>query len=940
MKKLLLIFSVLFINFAMAKGKTDPIISIDTGHTIQKIELAQDNKETKIIAVSYVGIALSIDSKNKILWETNVSDGIYCNDIWCADITGDNRAEILLAFADGSIHCLDIDGKKLWKFQPNEIPMVSVCTIRQAKGESYVVCGGNDTNMYYVSAKGELMETIKSTSFNSQIKVNAKWNDMTRLVPNTHAVNFVRPIPQADGSDILIVNGITGHADQNSALFQFKPLEKKPFKSHKLGYGYGPVADFKVRKVNGEYLILFGSSGMQDNLFSMSYNPTTDETKKLNTRPVSTKIQNGYRVVQPEVVMIDGKQMIISKFGPHLLTTDTKLTAKSATPYKAKFSFYDICYNEKDNAIILASCQSGGSCVHIIDMDNKSWGKAFVAINPIGKIQTILENSETLQKNIDKFTKPSYQREQIKAYLLDKSAGMEALESKLRREYDTPVFLGSTWAAAAEDWDRAIVKGTVFETARDNRKKYTAKQEDLVANYAASYNENGLAAWGGHGTDPFYYDPETLKKAIDAGKGKKSVWIWPELTILYKKEFQTALDKLFYPFAEYGQKHNAMLNIRTKHAFCLSKFYTPLWTRFMNGDFADILIPSMEETEDKSMDLSLAGRLGIWASGVSDQWGTRCARDNPSFTRNRQYSDQNLPNHFLRNAIFHVSYGATYINNFPITTDYSYHMGMLWEMIAKGVIFIPKREEILSFSPVHLSMTNPDEVFEVESNAGTSIINISSTVEETDKNKFVFDRINGTWSGAKVNPWDFSAYAAGVKDRRQNFLAPYSNGVVLITPPQEGYFAAKGVKRGKLVDKLHPIYKDIMIEFITDGRNYYSADSTKVYKADEYYKVVEKEIKESAKLLPLTVSGDNVAWVLAQSAPRHLRLTLIDGGYLNPDDRVAKVTLNTIDAVKVIDLLDNKVFKVNKSDNTITIDISCGMARFIDIELSEDFPNK
>ncbi len=77
------------------------------------------------------------------------------------------------------------------------------------------------------------------------------------------------------------------------------------------------------------------------------------------------------------------------------------------------------------------------------------------------------------------------------------------------------------------------------------------------------------------------------------------------------------------------------------------------------------------------------------------------------------------------------------------------------------------------------------------------------------------------------------------------------------------------------------MYKEILKEYITDGRHYYSADGAQAYAADEHYRVIEADIEQSAKHLPLTVSGD-VAWVTAQTSPTHLRLTLIDSGYIKP----------------------------------------------------------
>ena len=258
----------------------------------------------------------------------------------------------------------------------------------------------------------------------------------------------------------------------------------------------------------------------------------------------------------------------------------------------------------------------------------------------------------------------------------------------------------------------------------------------------------------------------------------------------------------FYPLAEFCQGRNANLYIRTKHTFWQSIVYLPLWSRLVSGEFADVFVPAMEETTDKSMELSLAGRMGVWASGAVNQWGARCARDNTSFDRLRQFSHQMVPNHFLRQMVYNISCGATYIDNFPVDQDY---MSLLWELIAKGALYVPRREEIVSFNPVHLSMKAPDERYLDEGNNVKWLTFYDEQAEQA--NPLVFSRLNGTWPGAPLTPWDFSRYAAGVTERRLNFLPPYPNGLVLITPPQAGVFADTNAPRGKLADHLHPLYQ-------------------------------------------------------------------------------------------------------------------------------------
>ena len=157
--------------------------------------------------------------------------------------------------------------------------------------------------------------------------------------------------------------------------------------------------------------------------------------------------------------------------------------------------------------------------------------------------------------------------------------------------------------------------------------------------------------------------------------------------------------------------------------------------------------------------------------------------------------------------------------------------------------------------------------------------------------------------------------------------------MVLVTPPQDGVFADEDAPRGALVDNLHPLYKDILKEHITDGRHYYSADGKQTFAADKYYQSVQSDIVAGAKQIPITISGE-VAWVAAQIDETHIRLTLIDNGYLNPNDRIASVQFNTIQPVKLTDILSDEVIEKNGSGPT-EITIPCGLFRIIDVELSK-----
>ncbi|WP_139957419.1 PQQ-binding-like beta-propeller repeat protein [Flavicella sediminum] len=920
------------VNATEIKSKSG-IVSIETGLTISKVRTAQNRGKSYIVASSYEGTLIGVSYEGKILWKNELS-GFMNHDVWCADLTGNGKDEVIAANANGTIYCLDAKGKLMWKFKKNEAPMYAVSVVKKGK-QAYVVAGGFDKSLYYLSSEGKMIKEIKSKTFS----IEKPWSKYKKDIPesNVSTANFIRPVKKADGSEVLVVLASNNHMNVPGTLYFFKPLEDLPFKKEsikapaklKAKIRIRPLGDFKVADVNndGNEEIILGASAHANDLLVTFYDL---ETSQFTFRQLN-KVKFGYDIAHTVLIEQDDKPMYLSRVGSQIHLFDKNTSDKNVERLVGTYAYNDLWKDALTQKVILASAQSGGSCIHIIDTDNKNWKKEFVNLQPKGKIAAILKNTEAIRDDLKKFEKASEDNSSQSVYLMTESVpdNLVGLKNSIDRKYKNPIFLNSVFLRNVEKFDRSALANKKYQKGRDRRKKYTMTHEESVEKISNEYNdEPGVAYWAGHGNDPYMFSLKTTKKVVDKAKGKKTVLIYPEVEDHNPENLNFLVDDLIYPLAKHAQGKNANIFLRSKNVFWLGSNYIDSWSRLMSGEFADVFVPSMEETTDKSMELSLAGRMGMWTSGAVNSWGTRAVPDNTAYDRSRQLGYQRLPNHFLRMLIFHTANGAQFINNFAVNQDY---MSIYWELIAKGALYVPKRNEILSISPVHLSMKEPDHHY---LNDGANVKWTTFYNEAFEKNNsFVMSRLNGTWPGAPVTEWDFSRYAAGVKERKLNFLAPYENGLVLITPPQNGVFADKDAPRGKLTDHLHPLYKNIVKEYITDGHNYYSADGKQSFKANEYYKVVEKDIQEKAKNLPITVSGD-VAWVVAQTSPKHLRLTLIDNGYVNPEKSVAKISLNGIVVKSIKDILSKEEFKANNS-NKLEIEIPLGAFRFIEVELSE-----
>lgn len=930
-KRMMVCVSLLMVA-AGAWAKHSAIQSCDTGYTVTKVRHGNAGNQSFIAAASYEGTLLRVGYDGRVRWENPLS-GYMVHDVWCADLTGDGIDEVLVANADGHMYCLNgKDGEELWRFKQNDAPMYAVCTVRKGS-VSYVVCGGFDKSIYYLSATGELVKEIESSTYS---KAKPWSRTVKKPADGLHTANFLRPIPQADGTEILAVVGTFNHMQNRGHMYLFQPLADQPFQIDSLEEkGLQTIGDFRLADLdgNGKKTVLLGTSPHINDSYLTLYDPAKGSTRSFHLKRGG--LATGYDVTQTTTISHGASFQYFIKIGNQVRLVKPDLKVNAAEVLTGTYAYNDMCKNPETDQIVFASAQSGGSCIHIIDTQDPSWKKAYEDLTPPGKIATILKNSAAVKKDLATFRKPQWERNPLPVYLMTEvglSPYAESVKTRISENYNSPLFMANKHTVpvqSAESWNRDAMPNEEYRRRRNSpRRSYTLTQQQVLDQFAPLYEgAPGLAIWGGHGNDPYYYSPETKKKLIDQSGDKKLILIYPELGD-HTKDFEFVLNDLLYPVAEYAQGKNANIFIRSKEVYWQGTIYLPMWKRFISGEFADVFVPALEETTDKLMELSIAGRLGLWGSGAVDAWGTRVIMDNTCMDRSRQFGFQRLPNHFLRNLVYHVSSGAQYLNNFPVDQDY---MSVLWELIAEGVIYVPKREEIVSFSPVHLGMTNPDHDY-VERAANGKWTTFYDE-QWSKENPMVFSRLNGSWFGAAVTDWDFSRYAAGIKDRRLHFLPPYSNGMVLITPPQEGVFADADAPRGKMTDHLHPLYRPIMKEYITDGRNYYSADGKQTFAANEYYKQVEADIEKGASKIPLTVTGE-VAWVCAQTAPNHLRLTLIDGGYINPSDKTATVTFHTVKPKRITDVLGGGVLK-SIDPASLQIDIPCGLFRFIDIELEE-----
>jgi hypothetical protein len=229
-----------------------------------------------------------------------------------------------------------------------------------------------------------------------------------------------------------------------------------------------------------------------------------------------------------------------------------------------------------------------------------------------------------------------------------------------------------------------------------------------------------------------------------------------------------------------------------------------------------------------------------------------------------------------------------------------------YDMVEKGILHIPARGELLSVSSVALGMKSPPSDLYLSH----GINGHQYRYPRDDHSPLVFDRLDTYWGGAPLLPHDFSFYAMRVRSRITNFLPETPYGMVAMipddTPLEGGRFARK---------------------FTTDGRFFFD-EAGEPKEPGAFRKVVEEALRQGAEELPVLVEGP-VHWSAVRLGEQHIRVTLVDPGYLDPDDRDAQIAVRSLAVTGCTDILSGETLEC--AGGRLKLRVPMGAARIVDI---------
>lgn len=891
------------------------VTEIITGHNIYYVfPLTLSNGERGVVGGAYDGTIVAYTSDGKLMWESRPSI-FFPSELIAADLNNDGFDETIITYYDGSIHVLDKNGKEFWTYQA-EGALYAAAVVEDA-GKSYVMAGGIDHYLYKFD--GETGAVADTLYIDHSVVAEPKETHSGYAISQIKAGDMY-----GDGKDYVVIP-YKWHDKYNYDCMMVDPatmtvvwdtkINKTAFKNLPKGLlnGEMDVADVDG---DGDAEIMFapaagdsGGIGILDHNGKVVYDiGRPEELPNRGYRMGNISFVAGEGIEEPFIVNMSASFLV--EYDPPN-AGDTADTKYERTGIHGKLEYISFLWGEFDSETglyYLAGDTSGGDVIRVIDMKDDDWGDIFASITHEGNISEVIDNIKTLEQQIANFEMPSYQTPtESKIYISTTDDTYRSSEEDVM-QYSAY----ATWSQI-RDWREAEL-APEWAAKEDDRKTYNMTVEEMVAQ-AAAHNAAGqsFGMWVGHGTDPFYIAPSTYKAILDAAPDVHVTFIYSELGGT-SEEMRYVIDNLFKEAAKYCQEHgDATMLFRNKNMFWTSNAHTPEWQELLNGDYKDVIIPAMEETNSRAAEVSLPSRVGLWLSDGVGSWGGRMIEDTSDYNKQQMWSYQQVESHFLRAFAYQIAYGAKEFQNVnptPIPETNTHYDKLVRELINAGVLIPGEKDNLLSITDFALAMREPESAF-FESTLGG---HDGGGFDPNETTPYVFERLAAYWGGSPTLEHDFSNYGYGVDRRMSSFLPGNPYGLVPIF--SNTYDISKDPMFTKTVE--------------TDGKFFYD-ESGAAFTPIEYKDEVEKMLAESAAKLPVIVSSEEntVAWVATKVDDTHIRVSLFDGGYIVPKERTATVTVQNNTALNATNILTGETY----AGNSFEVTVPAGTFAFVDIEI-------
>lgn len=857
------------------------------GHTVYHLRTARRGPAGghALISAAYDGTVLAHTPEGELLWKHRL-EGHFPFDLAVGDIDGDGGDDIFVATAGGTVEALNVQGRLLWSYAtPNGAILYQVTPVRLPTGEWRIITGGVNEELLALDASGKLVARLPA-------------GDVVRLI----GIGNIR----GNGRDYVAFTTTSSARSGQLSLTLLDPATMQPvwrttdLGKRSTGQARRRFFDLLVQDVDGDgsdEIVLSGGNDENGIIYAF------DGGGKSVFASSDPKIPNiSYRMNLLRHVKLPKDEFILGHFGNVLIVYEPDGRCREVI--RGTYATADAWFEPALKTLFLASSVSGGDGVYALRLDRSSWKSEFVSLEPVGKLARIKENVRRLEQQLEHFSPPDYQ---------PRPRNVDVISRPPEQTFPHLNFIrAATLSQKIESRDH------VWSKEIDRRRRYDLEADEIVARVEAlEAAGQDFVLWAGHGA-AIYFPWRTFERVIKAAPRRLRGFVFAEMERV-DAHMQQVVEEIILPLAELCRANGMLIVLRNKNIFWNGPCYLPLWKDLLTtGRFRDVIVPGMEETNSRTHELSLAARVGLWHTGRFDRWLGRATTDNANFDRMHEWGAQETITHHLRNLILSASLGADIFYNTLEIADLAFEMeedtspqyaqlSVFYRLLATGALRIPRRDELLSISPVAIAMRSPPDSDFIRHGINGHTYNL----ENRTLPPMVFDRLDCYWGGAPIADHDLSGYAYATERRMLNFLPKMPHGFVRILPEEVARPTSTGA-----TDYI-----------VTDGRFFYGRDG-RLSPAEGKSFAVER-LGDGASRLPLRIEGD-AAWSAVRISPNHVRVTLVDPGYLDPADRQVRLHFQGLQPTACRDLLEGRAVPIR--DRTVEVTVPAGTLAILDVQ--------
>jgi len=883
---------------------------------IAAADIAGDGKHALVYACYDGKVVCQDEPGGNVLW--TYETGAFPYDLVTRDLDADGRAETLLALADGRLVVLTSAGKLAWQHKAPS-PLFQAAAARTKEGMR-VFAGGTDATVYVFDVRGRKLAAVPYQGRGlirllRGADVDGDGFEELILADNTGPLVAMKGQKVAEAlarpqQSLWQVNLRTmiaakpGDLQPNRSPTNFRPYslavaDLDGDKKADLVFGSSYFSSNAVRAMSSQGTLLWEQSGIPRSRLGIS-----------QSMPV---VCDAHPNPAEEVVVLDTNRLFV---------LDRKSGRILTQAENSNLAFTGLCVavsRKGGSEIWLGSMPGGDERIYRVRF-RPGWEEQFARLRRGGKIERIDKTLATISRQVERYparrggnkTAGKKTFHVVSSGIVDRPKSVRdkmAVVDFYRREFP---YENCEFVTLARMQSREGVPGYVGGPGRQLVSPNRRVPERDIPKLLRMLEE---------GKYPFVVDVshssvptmslESVKEIVAQCPKYLRGFMISEDADQDPQRFEKFWNEYWRPVLDLCKAHGKKALMVEKGSFWLVIPAQKKFRALADGTYADVVVPSVEDSNSRCPELNLLARVGLFMCGGVNTFSGRTLSDEFSWHRSFEWEYPRSGHPHLRRLVSQAVLGATWFEyQFPTISGRQFTRAAVQSqvpflhMLGKGIVVPPTREEMLALSPVAIRLREPHPDFVREA---ADYSPYSSYVENSAVRNSPFEGLAALWVMAPIQEHYLGRYLL-MQDRHfGHFLPATPFGLPAIVPATASFHAQR--------------------QWQTDDIGFFVAG--KRLSGKEAWKRVLADFSSAAEGLPVRVEGKVFAQV--QKHGGGLRVVLIDSGWLDPDDRAVVLRFASRPPRRsVVDILSGERLKL--ADGTVSLTVPAGALRILDLE--------